>query len=185
MPSLNHSFITIVITSRIFNILTWFFFWFVQKCLIVENDVDSRNIAAAFNGSLAKTWPHIIKCNFFATTFDTGKIVDVHILTKFCYICSTSPSAQHICKKDYEGSSWGMEVAGVVSSFGDGGIRYTRYLGDGDFKAFQTVVHENTYGPNIEIQKLECIGHVEKRIGTRLRNMANENSGENLQMEKF
>lgn len=71
-----------------------------------------------------------------------------------------------------------MEVAGVVnlfkSSFGDGGIRYTRYLGDGDFKAFQTVVHENTYGPNIEIQKLECIGHVEKRIGTRLRNIANE-----------
>lgn len=78
-----------------------------------------------------------------------------------------------------------MEVAGVVSSFGDGGIRYTRYLGDGDFKAFQTVVHENTYGPNIEIQKLECIGHVQKTIGTRLRNMAKENSGENLQMEKF
>ncbi|KAJ4426759.1 hypothetical protein ANN_26558, partial [Periplaneta americana] len=69
---------------------------------------------------------------------------------------------QHNCKKNYEGSSGGMEVAGVDKLFkhslGARDVRYTRYHGDGDCKAFQTVVKEEPYGPKCKIQKLECIG---------------------------
>ena len=47
-------------------------------------------------------------------------------------------------------------------------LRYTKCLGDGDSKSFTSV--KSTY-PGIEVQKLECVGHIQKRVGTRLRNL--------------
>ena len=35
-------------------------------------------------------------------------------------------------------------------------LRYIQYLGDGDSKSYMNV--KNTY-PDIEIEKLECVGH--------------------------
>lgn len=43
-----------------------------------------------------------------------------------------------------------------------------RYLGDGDCKGFESVSADQAYGPDFQIQKLECLGHVQKRMGTRL-----------------
>lgn len=45
-------------------------------------------------------------------------------------------------------------------------MRYTRYLGDGDSKGQQTVNEAKPYGDDIQIEKLECIGHIQKRMGT-------------------
>ena len=47
-------------------------------------------------------------------------------------------------------------------------LLYTKYLGDGNSKAFQDVVAANIYPGNV-IEKDECIGHVQKRVGARLR----------------
>ncbi|XP_069690036.1 uncharacterized protein [Periplaneta americana] len=149
-----------------------------------DNDYNVRNIAAAFDCSWQKRGHTSLNGIVSATSFDTGKIIDVEILSKFCYICSTTPSLHHNCKKNYEGSSGGMEVAGVDKLFkrslGVRGVRYTRYLGDGDCKAFQTVVKEEPYGPKCKIQKLECIGHVQKRMGSRLMKLVKEYSGKKL-----
>ena len=157
----------------------------VRESMELNDADDPRNIAAAFDGSWQKRGHTSLNGIVSATSFDTGKILDVEILSKFCYVCSTSPALQHNYKKNYEGSSGGMEVAGVVNLFkrslGVRGVRYTRYLGDGDCKAFQTVVNEKPYGPDIQINKLECIGHVQKRMGTRLRNLVKEKSGIKLQ----
>ncbi|GFV90072.1 hypothetical protein TNCV_4377881 [Trichonephila clavipes] len=38
-----------------------------------------------------------------------------------------------------------------------------RNLGDGDSKGFLTIIYGDT-----EVEKLECVGHVQKRMGTRL-----------------
>ena len=46
-------------------------------------------------------------------------------------------------------------------------LPYTRFLGDGDSKSYRNV--KETY-PGIEMKKLECVGHFQKRVGTRLRN---------------
>jgi hypothetical protein len=54
------------------------------------------------------------------------------------------------------------------------GISYTKYLGDGDSKPYQRVVTKNPYGPNISVTKLECVSHVQKRIGARLRRLVKE-----------
>lgn len=49
-------------------------------------------------------------------------------------------------------------------------VKYVNYIGDGDSKTFPAIVDSNPY-PGITITKKECIGHVQKRMGTRLRNL--------------
>ncbi|GFX42846.1 uncharacterized protein TNCV_5072101 [Trichonephila clavipes] len=53
---------------------------------------------------------------------------------------------------------------------------YTQYLGDEDSKGFLTIKEAKVYG-DIEVEKLECVGHVQKRMGTRLRNILKTNKG--------
>ena len=53
-------------------------------------------------------------------------------------------------------------------------LRYVKFLGDGDSKSYQTV--KNTY-PRIEVEKLECVGHYQKRVGNRLRKMKRREKG--------
>ena len=75
------------------------------------------------------------------------------------------------CTLNCVGSAGSMEVTGAKRIFNRSLItrkmRYTKYLGDGDSKSHLSI--KNTY-PSIEVRKLECVGHVQKRIGGRLRN---------------
>ncbi|GFT04692.1 uncharacterized protein TNCV_334411 [Trichonephila clavipes] len=43
--------------------------------------------------------------------------------------------------------------------------------GDGDTKTFNALSENKPYGDDHLIQKIECIGHVQKRLGTRLRKL--------------
>ncbi|GFV26361.1 uncharacterized protein TNCV_516381 [Trichonephila clavipes] len=52
--------------------------------------------------------------------------------------------------------------------------------GDGDCKAFDAVKKKNIYGNEYPIEKLECIGHVMKRMGTRLRRLKAQLKGQIL-----
>ncbi|GFV91924.1 uncharacterized protein TNCV_2975951 [Trichonephila clavipes] len=52
-------------------------------------------------------------------------------------------------------------------------VRYVQYLGDGDSKGFLRVQESNIYGDEFPVEKLECIGHVQKRMGARLRALKN------------
>ena len=47
------------------------------------------------------------------------------------------------------------------------GLAYVKYIGDGDSSAFQTVMESNQYHGK-SINKLECIGHIQKRIRAAL-----------------
>ena len=48
------------------------------------------------------------------------------------------------------------------------GVKYTRYIGDGDCATFQGLLNLNPY--DVHVQKLECYLHVKKRMGTQCRN---------------
>ena len=50
-------------------------------------------------------------------------------------------------------------------------LKYTRFIGDGDTNTFKKVSVAKPEGNAVEIEKLECVGHVQKRLGTRLRNL--------------
>lgn len=68
-----------------------------------------------------------------------------------------------------------MEVQGITEMFRASEetyqIRYKYFLGDGDSAPFPTVVANQPYGPDFIVEKRECVGHVQKRTGTRLRNL--------------
>ena len=53
-------------------------------------------------------------------------------------------------------------------------LRYVKFLGNGDSKSYQTL--KDTY-PGIEVEKLECVGHCQKRIGNRSRKFKNREKG--------
>ncbi|GFU79077.1 uncharacterized protein TNCV_304481 [Trichonephila clavipes] len=71
--------------------------------------------------------------------------------------------------EEWLGYSGKMEVAGALSIFQRSqslyNVRYTKYLGDGDSKAFTSIVENKVYGDHCSVEKLECIGHVMKRMG--------------------
>ncbi|GFW31537.1 uncharacterized protein TNCV_4419721 [Trichonephila clavipes] len=52
------------------------------------------------------------------------------------------------------------------------GLKYAHYYGDGDSKGFISV--KDTYGKD-SVTKYECIGHVQKRVGARLRKLKSKN----------
>lgn len=111
---------------------------------------------------------------------DTGKILDVEIMSQYCRICSNAryfPTEYHTCS-NHSGSAGGMEVVGVYRIFERSEIfyqlKYVEYYGDGDSKGFEVV--KDMYGEN-SVVKLECIGHVQKRVGSRLRKLKKSKKG--------
>ena len=68
---------------------------------------------------------------------------------------------------NYEGSAPSMEPAGALKIFQrsikNRGLSYIQYYGDGNNKSYSTV--KNVYKPCYEIEKFECIGHVQKKSG--------------------
>lgn len=81
-----------------------------------------------------------------------------------------------------------MEVVGVRHIFKrlqlNYGIRYEHYIGDGNCKGFETACAEKLYGADFEIKKMECVGHVHKRMGTRLKNYKQKNAKQILEDDK-
>ena len=67
-----------------------------------------------------------------------------------------------------------MDAAGIVTIFQRSvekhGLRYTDFLSDRDSKAHNLLVQEAVYGVT-QVKKLECVGRVQKRLGSRLRSL--------------
>ena len=126
-----------------------------------------------------------------AISVDNGKVLDVSILSKSCKGCvmanvlKSDPKryeewkATHKCSLNYTGSSPNMEKVGAENIFKRSvkkrGLYYTSFYGDGDSKSFPAV--ENVYEPKRKVAKKECIGHYQKRVGTRLRKLKKNTKG--------
>lgn len=140
----------------------------------VEANDGSRDLRVAFDGSWQKRGHTSLNGIVSTTSVYTGKILDIQVLTKHCR-CKSKDNHDEMCTANYQGVSGGMEVAGAISIYQRSeekyNVRYLEYLGDGDSKAFSKVNELKVYGNDIEIRKLECIGHIQKRMGTRLRRL--------------
>ena len=118
----------------------------------------------------------------------TGKVLDIEIMSKECKSCAMNikksgtiefdewwEGHQHECHANFEGSSGAMEAAGCLAIFQRSvekhTLRYTEFLGDGDSKAYDQLTAEKVYGENVTVKKLECVGHIQKRMGSRLRSL--------------
>lgn len=88
----------------------------------------------------------------------------------FCH-CKNTKNHDTGCEA-FASNSGAMEVEGAKQIYSrslERKVRYTNFLGDGDSRAFAAVQEMKPYGDGIDIQKLECVGHVQKRMGARLR----------------
>ena len=108
----------------------------------------------------------------------------VTVISKTCFGCKMWEGKKyysgyndwllnHVCSTNHEGSSGAMEAAGAKVIFHRSvkrnSLRYTEYL-DGDTSSYLEVNLSKPYG-HIDIRKLECVGHVQKRLGTRCRSL--------------
>ena len=86
-------------------------------------------------------------------------------------------------KINHNGFAGSMESKGAINIFSNliekYNLRYVHYIVDGDTKSYKKVVYAKFYG-DFTSQKLECVGHVQKRLGTRFRKLGNENKHEIL-----
>ena len=125
-----------------------------------------------------------------------GKVLDTEVMSKECRECmqwegkehSDSfndwwESHQHACAANFSGSSGAMDSEGCLAIFKRSeekhGLIYSEFLGDGDSKAYNRIVTERVYGEQ-NVSKLECVGHVQKRMGSRLRELKRRLTGTKL-----
>ena len=152
----------------------------------VEENDGSTDVAIALDGTWQKRGHASLHGVVSATLVDTGKVVDVEVLSKFCQNCQTDE--EHECSKNYSGASGGMEAVGAVNIFArsvsERSLQYVKYLGDGDSKGFMRVNDSKPYGDSVLIEKLECIGHIQKRLGCRLRRFKRDMKGKKLSDNK-
>ena len=118
---------------------------------------------------------------------ESGRIVDTEPMSPYCLKCTLNYKfkatdilkyetflARHenSCMAKHKGSAGAMEIIGTKRIFKRSvekhGLRYVKFLGDGDSKSFPAV--EDIY-EGMKVEQLECIGHVQKWAGIRLRNL--------------
>ena len=148
-----------------------------------NNAVSDVGVAVSDVGvSLDGTWQkrgHTSLNGAVATlSIDTGRVVDIDVMSRYCQRCINNKNSPHVCSINHEGSAPKMEQSGVVRIFErsieKNELRYTEYYGDGDTKSHSAV--KDIY-KEIEVVKKECIGHIQKRVGKRLRDLKKKEKG--------
>ena len=116
--------------------------------------------------------------NGIVSLISSGRVIDTEVLTKNCHSSKLWEhkkdssnyedwNATHNCPINHKGST-----ASMIRMFGrserEKELRYTTCIGDGHTKTYQEVCKSKSCD-NVEIVKAECTGHVQKRVGSRLR----------------
>ncbi|GFU36046.1 uncharacterized protein TNCV_4191471 [Trichonephila clavipes] len=100
-----------------------------------------------------------------------------------CRNCNTSKSSgkskhvkKHQCSCNHQGSAGSMESVGACRLFERSRVtrklEYVEFYGDGDSKSHLAV--KDIYGID---RKYECIGHIQKRVGSKLRILKTKEKG--------
>ena len=124
----------------------------------------------------------------------SNKVVDLIVKSKLCMACNRWKGKENTedfkiwyeshkkeCSCNHSGSSGKMEVDGILEMFTRSDelhdAQYATYIGDGDTKTFKSLLDKHPYGDELIVRKSECVGHVKKRMGSRLRSGKNKTKG--------
>lgn len=157
----------------------------------VRNLVDSEECGVSGDGTWQKRGHSSLNGCVSLISVRTGKVIDVEGLSSKCRACesrrnlSTSSreylewKADHTnCHANHAGTAGAMEAVGLYRMFerseATRQLKYVEFYGDGDSKSHAAV--KDMYGKD-SVQKLECIGHVQKRVGCRLRKLKKTTRG--------
>ncbi|GFT99226.1 uncharacterized protein TNCV_4469611 [Trichonephila clavipes] len=107
---------------------------------VVDENDGKRDLAVAVDGSWQKRGFSSKNGLVTVTSVDTGKVIDVEKFFQNIVFVRTKSSIFKIVKRNFEGYSGKMEVAGALSIFSVPSLSTMfgthKYLGDGDSKAF-------------------------------------------------
>ena len=127
---------------------------------------------------------------FTLIDWNVGLVMDIHVSTKYYQSCRQwrerskrhkisieafqawqGSHAPH-CPINTDRSAPGMKSEAVVHlwqlSVVKNGLQHSTFVGDGDSKSFSAVTSAQPYGHAVSIVKEECVGHVQKRMGSHL-----------------
>jgi hypothetical protein len=108
---------------------------------------------------------------------ETGKVLDVEVLSTTCGICDRERPAgeappEHECYKNYEGSAKSMEPMGAVNLFRRAveqhGVIYTQVTGDADSSFMTTLDRELPAYIYEHVRKELCTGHLKGNLYDKL-----------------
>ena len=165
-----------------------------KEIRLLKGDVNGfSNCGVSCDGTWQKRGHSSLNGCVAVLSIDTGKCLDIEVLSKVFHACqrheiNNDPQVEqewqinhaHKCKVNFKGSAPSMKTEGVKRIFQRSEqkhkLRYTEYYGDGDSKGFSGV--KNTYiEKGLKVVKKECVGHVQKRVGTALRKLKKERYG--------
>ncbi|GFV24981.1 uncharacterized protein TNCV_884471 [Trichonephila clavipes] len=155
----------------------------MKRAAVEENSSSPDNLLTVSGDGTWKTRGHsslIGVCTVIGA--ETGKVLDREVLSSFCKGCESYKGVKFgikynkwqrahkiSCRKNYSGSAGKMEVDGMLRIFNRSeklhNLKYSNYIGDGDTKTFNALSENKPYGDDHLIQKIECVGHVQKRMG--------------------
>ena len=170
-----------------------------------ENIVNINNkqiakVAVTVDGTWQKRGHNSRIGVVFILSVDTGEVLDVMVKCLFCTECNfnkikfknntvefNSWYSSHKGSRciNREESSSSMEAKGAAEHFlhsiEKGNLMYTTFVGDGDSDCFGTVKEEcEKLGIGYDIVKEECVGHIQKRLETALRQLKLRTRGTKL-----
>ena len=110
---------------------------------------------------------------------ETGKLLHIGVRNKFCTACAMKiPQDKHKCFRNWNASSSEMETDIIVQGFTEAekvhGVRYTKFIGDGDSSVYPTLI-QKVSGWGHAIKKLECANHVCKCYRGALEKLVRDN----------
>ena len=159
----------------------------------MNNDEGILDVGVSCDGTWQRRGYSSLNGSFTAISLDSGKVLDTKVMSRYCKSCKNKEPLRkenienfnkwyekhkQNCQLNHTGSAGAMEPSGATRIFSrsvqNRKLRYTKYLGDGDSKGYEVV--KSIYKEK-EINKLECVGHVQKRVGTRLRNLKKTTKG--------
>lgn len=165
-----------------------------EKQALVKNGLPENKLTVSGDGSWKKRgFSSLIGVSSLIGKY-SKQVLDVCVKSAFCGGCSAWKNKKNSdpvgyacwldshdnCTINHKGSSGKMEVDAIIEMFSRSqqkhNVKYLTYIGDGDSKTFKGILQSNPY-PDEEVIKKECVGHVEKRMGTRLRNVKKNNKG--------
>ena len=181
--------------SAVYNII-------LEKAVAEEKQVNEEAGHIAMNLTLSGdgTWKKRGFSSLFGVSTLIGKyskkVLDTIVKSSFCQACNIWKKKKgeeteefnhwyethaENCSINHDGSAGKMEIDAITEMFLTSkekhGVRYSTYIGDGDSKTFNGILAVNPYEGDVIVRKKECVGHIEKRMGPRLRNVKKGNKG--------
>ena len=162
---------------------------------------DADNRCAKVSVTVDGTWQrrgHSSKNGVvFVMSTRTGEALDYVVKTLHCQRCvyfknkfiDDSEAFQtwynehkESCYINHQGSSDSMETQGTKEMFlrsMEHKLKYTTFVGDGDRSSYGVTAEAcfEVYGEAYEVVKEECVGHIQKRMGSRLRELKRKKQG--------